>query len=228
MRGRALEMAGFLIFLTGATMDFGIMPDWVGHLCTPRAPKLARVAGNGRPYAIDNGCFANSRPFCLDRYLRFVGALVDAAGRPPLFAAAPDVVGDHVATWRLSEAVLPMLRALGVPAALVCQDGLTADRLPWDQVDAVFIGGSTRWKLGHEVVKICQEARSRGVLVHVGRVNYAGRIRHCHELLHANSVDGNAAAFDPRKIWDQIRWVEGLKYERVPLWAGDAGAATWS
>jgi len=211
-------MEVILIFLTGATMDFRIMPEWIGHLCTPLSPKLSRVSTTTRPYAIDNGCFASKHPFSLDKYLSFVSKLMKRAGRPPLFSAAPDVVGNHAETWRLSEPVLPRLREMGALPALVCQDGLTAEHLPWHQVDAIFIGGSTKWKLGHEVVKICQEAKSRGIWVHVGRVNTASRIRHCHELLHADSIDGNAAAMHPKKIWEQIRWMNGLEYERIPLW----------
>ncbi|MET7951049.1 hypothetical protein [Micromonospora sp. NPDC005324] len=33
------------------------------------------------------------------------------------------------------------------PAALVAQDGLKAPAVPWHAIDALFIGGSTAWKL---------------------------------------------------------------------------------
>lgn len=47
--------------------------------------------------------------------------------------------------------MLPKIRALGVPAALVAQDGLEdmVDRVPWDEFDVLFIGGSTAFKLLH-------------------------------------------------------------------------------
>jgi len=211
-------MEVFLIFLTGATMDFQGMPDWIGHLCTPLSPKLSRTSQTIRPYAIDNGCYASKVPFNLEKYLSFVSKLMTAANRPPLFTAAPDIVGDHLGTWRLTEPVLPRLRSIGARPALVCQDGLTAEAVPWDAIDALFIGGTTRWKMGHEVVKICQEAKLRRTWIHVGRVNNSERIRHCHELLRADSIDGNAAAMNPRRIWEQIGWMKGLDYKRVPLW----------
>jgi hypothetical protein len=211
-------MEVFLIFLTGATMDFQGMPDWIGHLCTPLSPKFSRTSQTIRPYAIDNGCYASKVPFNLEKYLSFVSKLMAVANRPPLFTAAPDIVGDHLGTWRLTEPVLPGLRSIGARPALVCQDGLTAEAVPWDAIDALFIGGTTRWKMGHEVVKICQEAKLRRTWIHVGRVNNSERIRHCHELLRADSIDGNAAAMNPRRIWEQIGWMKGLDYKRVPLW----------
>jgi len=211
-------MEAFLIFLTGATMDFQGMPDWIGHLCTPLSPKLFRTSQTTRPYAIDNGCYASKVSFNLEKYLSFVSKLMTVANRPPLFTAAPDIVGDYLGTWRLTEPVLPGLRSIGARPALVCQDGLTAESVPWDAIDALFIGGTTRWKMGHEVVKICQEAKLRRTWIHVGRVNNSERIRHCHELLRADSIDGNAAAMNPRRIWEQIGWMKGLEYKRVPLW----------
>lgn len=199
-------------------MDFEGMPDWIGHLCTPLSPKLSRTAKTIRPYAIDNGCYASKVPFNLEKYLSFVSNLMTVAKRPPLFTAAPDIVADHIGTWRLAESVLPRLRAIGALPALVCQDGLTVDEMPWDAIDAIFIGGTTRWKMGHEVVKICHEARLRGAWIHVGRVNLSTRIRHCHEILCADSIDGNMAAMNPSKFQQQLRSIQGLHYKRLPLW----------
>jgi hypothetical protein len=31
---------------------------------------------------------------------------------------------------------------------------MTPERLPWDQLDWVFVGGSTQWKLGREAEQI--------------------------------------------------------------------------
>ena len=206
-----------MIYLTGMTTEMYGLPEWIGHLCTPLSPKLSRTARTGRPYAIDNGCYSSKVPFNLEKYLLFISKLMNSANRPPLFTAAPDVVGDHSATWKLTEPVLSRLRAIGARPALVCQDGLTAEQVPWDAIDAIFIGGTTRWKMGCEVVNICKQATLRGTWIHVGRVNYSTRIRHCHEVLHADSVDGNASAMNPQKIWQQVQWIKGLEYQRLPL-----------
>ena len=59
--------------------------------------------------------------------------------------------GDASATLARSADVLPELRAVGVPAALVFQDGLQriADQIDWDSFDVAFLGGSDQFKLGY-------------------------------------------------------------------------------
>src|SRR5208282_3846784 len=46
----------------------------------------------------------------------------------------------------------------------------------WDTFDVGFIGGSTDWKLGPEAKRLTTEARKRGKLVHMGRVNSTKRL----------------------------------------------------
>lgn len=85
------------------------------------------------------------------------------------FVSAPDVVGDHINTARLFEEWRPELLEIGQPIALVAQDGLTNP--PWDQFDALFIGGTTDFKLGADAHRLAVEAKERGKWVHMGRVN---------------------------------------------------------
>ena len=99
--------------------------------------------------------------------------------------AAPDVVGDASQTlrnfseWR-SELV-------GFPVALVGQDGLETP--PWDEFDALFIGGTTEWKMGAQAARLVREGKERGKWVHMGRVNSYERGRYAR-WLGCDSIDG--------------------------------------
>jgi hypothetical protein len=69
--------------------------------------------------------------------------------------------------------MLDRIRAVGYPAALVAQDGLEDLPICWSSFDALFLGGTTRWKLGSAAARFAQQARQRGVWVHMGRVTWA-------------------------------------------------------
>lgn len=164
------------------------------------AQQWGRIRPYGLPWAIDTGCFANPEAFELDRYLELLVDLPDAGC---LFATAPDALGDPARTWRLSEPVLPLLRALGRPAALVAQDGL--EYLEWDAFDCLFIGGTTGWKL-HGSPPLIAEALRRGKWVHVGRINSQKRYRYFRRL-GAHSADGTHLAMRPdRYLKDVEQW----------------------
>jgi hypothetical protein len=65
--------------------------------------------------------------------------------------------------------------------------------VPWDRITAVFIGGSTDWKLGPFAAQCIKAARAMDYWVHVGRVNTPGRFEY-FERLGANSIDGTGIA----------------------------------
>jgi hypothetical protein len=52
--------------------------------------------------------------------------------------------------------------AVHQPIALVAQDGLEPLPVPWEQLEALFIGGSSRWKLGPHAARLVREAKERG------------------------------------------------------------------
>ena len=81
-------------------------------------------------------------------------------------------------------------RLAGWRLALACQDGQENLPLPWDAIDAVFIGGSTNWKGSAAVVQIIQAAQLLGKHVHVGRVNGAEAGGSIFEELGADTCDG--------------------------------------
>lgn len=100
-----------------------------------------------------------------------------------LWVAVPDVVGDADATLEQFRAWHMWLCHL--PLAFVLQDGAERPgRVPWQApgLAAVFLGGSTRWKLGPEAAGLVREARRRGLHAHAGRVSTARRIRYAQSI----------------------------------------------
>lgn len=154
----------------------------VGQLLTPLTRYTLREPE--RPWAIDNGGFGK-----LD-IPRFKALLAREKHRKNkcLFVTAPDIVGSARRTLELFEVWEPQLE--GWPVALVVQDGQEHLPIPWNNCDAIFIGGSTNWKCSEHVVHIVKAAKALGKWVHVGRVKTALRWKHFEEL-EADSGDGN-------------------------------------
>jgi hypothetical protein len=66
-------------------------------------------------------------------------------GKPGcLFVTAPDVVGDAASTLARWPFWSRLIRGLGHAPAFVAQDGITPARVPWAELGALFIGGSTQ------------------------------------------------------------------------------------
>jgi len=150
--------------------------------------------------------------FSLDVFLTWLQGIGEEHVPRCDFATAPDVVGDWDATWERSRDVLPLLRSLGYPAAIVLQDG--AADLQWDAFDAVFVGGTTAWKESTAAGALCASARQRGKWVHMGRVNSMRRLCIAQEF-GCDSVDGTFLAFGPKANMPRlIRWMQQI--ERQP------------
>lgn len=171
----------------------------IGRLCTPQGGSPPTVG----EWGADSGCFTLGDRFSLEKYLAWLRRLAPYASRCH-FAPAPDVVADHAATLARSLPVLPTIRALGYPAALVGQDGATPETMPWGEFDVLFLGGSTEWKLGPEARALCSEARRRGIPIHVGRVNSRKRYLYSRDTLAATSADGTYLSFGPTVNLPQV------------------------
>lgn len=189
---------------------------YLANPCSPRVVDAMRdghlgyidtpAQGNRRPadvvWAADNGCFGKGYPGD-DAWLAWL------AGMDPadcLFATAPDVVGDAAATLARSTPFLPHIRALGYPAALVAQDGLEDLAIPWTELDVLFIGGSTEWKLGPAARGIVARGKALGKHVHMGRVNSERRYRYALAI-GCDSADGTYLTFGPdANLPDVLAW----------------------
>jgi hypothetical protein len=175
----------------------------LGAMVTPNSGNaLDWVCGLGLPWCVDNAAFDAAR-FDAGKYLGLLRRVAAAPSRPA-FVTVPDQApkrGEdnshcHDCTAYLFERWFRVLESEGLdllPLAFVAQNGLEdAGDLPWDLIDAVFIGGDDEFKLGDFVMSdLIPEARRRGKWVHMGRVNGRRRIRHA-VLAGCDSVDGSS------------------------------------
>jgi|GEM_PF-2016705 len=180
--------------------------------CQRGRAKQVPLQGNKRPgeviWCADNGCF-NESTFKEERWWAWLNKHKDAAGSC-LFATAPDVVGDHAATMERSVPWLPQIRELGYPAAFVAQDGATSTTVPWDDFDAVFLGGTNDFKLSETAQEIVAEGLARKKHTHMGRVNSRRRLQLAHKW-GCHSVDGTYLVFGPSiNLPKLLGWLEEL------------------
>jgi hypothetical protein len=168
----------------------------------------------GYPYAADNGCFKAETYVGDEALLRWL----DTRRRQHcLFAVSPDVVGDAVATWRRSAAMLPRIRALGFPVAYVAQDGWDAGAVDWTAFDVLFIGGTDTFKRGDAGRHAVADGLARGKPVHMGRINSRTRLLWAAGL-GCTSADGTTIAFNSVRYAREIRqWVSAANAPRLPL-----------
>src|SRR5690606_33191137 len=96
------------------------------------------------------------------------------------------------------------VRNRGFKAAYVIQDG--CQTIP-ASAGAVFVGGSTGWKLGPEARRLVAEGKRRRLWVHMGRVNSLRRLRYAADI-GCDSVDGTYLAFGPdRNLPRLLSWL---------------------
>lgn len=181
-----------------------------GWLLSPR--RTMTVSGLfGWQYAVDNECYTlgtrfNPTRFCraLDRISRIHG--IGAC----LFVVAPDVVADSRATLAQFPTWREAIAKRGFPVALAAQNGIEDLDIPWLELDALFIGGTTEWKLSAAAADLIREGKRRGKWMHMGRVNSTKRASRLLE--HPDSVDGTAWAKHPAYYAKQWKnWVQAGK-----------------
>lgn len=196
-----------MIYLSGHHSDrvaVAAMLHPIGLMIQPKSG-YHRHVGRYRDWAADNGCFAQGDAFKPEAWIRWLRAI--GHHETCRFAVAPDVMRDPVATWRRSEPWLGVIRSLGYPAALVAQDGIEGTTIPWPAFDALFIGGSTLWKLSDAASRVAAETRRRGKWLHMGRVNSMRRLR-AAAFMGCDSVDGTYLVFRARKRAEGDRPIE--------------------
>ena len=210
----------------------------LGRLITPRHfCRLADTLAAGYPVAADNDCFQGLNPAAVCTMLQAiapwpsVGARIRSAWpwlSPPaelladehlpaihpnlLWIAVPDAVGDADATlerfreWHMWLCHLHRL-------AFVLQDGAERPgRVPWEApgLAGVFVGGSTRWKLGPEAAELVRQARRRGLQAHMGRISSARTIRYARSI--------GCTSFDSSRYsrWRELLLDDGLAHASQP------------
>ena len=144
-------------------------------------------------WAADNACFS-SRNWDSVVWLRWLESQPNP--QEALFATIPDIVGDHAGTFAKWPIWSKQVKDLGYKTAFILQNGCTSSEVPWDECDAVFIGGDTNWKLSVETHRLVAEAKRRNIWVHMGRVNSLRRLE-IAQMWGCDSVDGTYLAFGP-------------------------------
>jgi hypothetical protein len=197
-------------------------PDHHGWLLTANRT-MTRSDTHGLRYGIDNDCFSDR--FDPAAYTRALVRIARHHGPDRcLFAPAPDVLADALATLRRFDQWEPIIRSAGLPVALVAQDGLEQLDIPWDRFDCLFVGGTTAWKMGEHAAAIMYQAQQRRKWLHVGRVSSWQRVDELR--VKPDSIDGTHWTKRPDKytaLWERIRKERLLQrpfpfYEEVPTW----------
>lgn len=202
-----------MILVSGATAT---VDRYAGSGCIGR---LLRPGNGNRPtalpWAADNGAFTG---FDADKFRDFLDRIANASGC--MWVAAPDVVADHSATLERFASWEPEMHRAGFPVAFVLQDGADPSSVPWSSCDAVFIGGSTRWKVSEMARGLIMHARRRGKRTHMGRVNTRSRMLIAHQF-GVDTIDGTKFSKWPDEWipWG-IRTIRALEQQRpLPLGA---------
>lgn len=184
-----------MLLVSGATATVKKWPT-VGELIVPgagNAPDALRLTP-GR-WAMDNGAYSG---FEADAFMRMLERFHGMGGCR--FVACPDAVGDAYTTLEQWPFWSRVIRGVGFVPALVLQDGMLAAEIPWREVGAVFVGGTTEWKFSPQARDLCGYAKARGLWVHVGRVNSRKRIYEAARM-GADSFDGGQySMFPDRRI----------------------------
>lgn len=160
----------------------------LGRLVSPRG--FDRIVDTDREmlWAADNDAYAAWDEM---RYRRMLAAIRATARQRLIFVTIPDVVADWHSTRDWWDYWLHETDYL--PRAYVIQDGQRSDMMPWHEMTALFVGGTTTYKLSVEAAELVREAKRRGLWVHMGRVNTRRRIRYA-KAIGCDSIDGTQAS----------------------------------
>lgn len=177
-------------------------------------PEMGQMPPADTLWAADNGCFAHPERFSIQRYRRFLERSLAEHGERCLFAIAPDVPFDAEATRARFEQYGATMQRIGAPVAYATQDGMGSEDVPWSDIDALFVGGSTDWKTGAESGALITEARKRGKWVHMGRRNSLRALQVARSM-GADSADGTFLKYAPDINEPRLlRWLEAMELAR--------------
>lgn len=191
------------LLVSGATVTLNNLAGHpqLGRLITPDNGNAVEGLMGWEYVGADNSMLSGPDP---DNILRLWDRL--AVLRPPglRFVACPDdatmTQSGPVVSWAgtltLWRCWLPAIRARNLPAAIVLQDGASVGDVPWDEAQAVFVGGSTRWKLSQAAALLIRVAKAKEKWVHVGRINSMRRLSHFDQL-PVDSFDGGQFSMFP-------------------------------
>jgi hypothetical protein len=176
-----------------------------------RVQKADRAAWRHR-WFYENGAwtdYVRGRPFDDSAFLADVLEMLDLPeNERPAFVTLPDEVAGGLASLRLSLSWLARVGRLGLRYALVVQDGMEPEDVPWDApFAAIFVGGSTAWKL-RTMAAWSRAAHAQGRTCHVGRMGSAKRLR-AAVVDGVDSIDSALPLFAERNLTPFVAELEG-------------------
>ena len=219
-----------MLFMTGSNGDYRTRAmlchqKLFGRFLSARHRQDVRLWEN---WGADNGAFTG---FDQERFMNNLKQLLPYKSTCR-FVVVPDVPFHWEPTLIKFSDWAPSIRRMGFPVALAVQDGATVANVPWSEIDALFIGGSTEWKRQQwrhvnadlplftglpdcverptQVAELVNEAKSRGMWVHIGRsANAPGQLWYASRL-GADSVDGTGQHYRPDQYF---KWIAQTMWE---------------
>lgn len=216
-----------------------------GLLDVMTTPAQGNVLPNGCGIGADNGKFGKGWLGGDEWFKWLAGSVARYGAERFLFAVAPDVPFDPIATLTESLPWLPKIHALGIPAAFVAQNGSEAPGMvPWDEFSVLFLGGGpecvpcsyvrppyefeqkvcptcarrlTEWKVSPPAGRLAAEAKARGLGLHMGRLSSFRRMV-IADTFGCDSSDGTYLRFGPDKnLARLLRWLAEVNENMLPL-----------
>ena len=181
--------------------------QYLGWMNTPKTSnKIETLLRQGcKKIHLDNSAYID---FCERKYRRMLEKWSHVDYPSVNWVTVPDVVGKAKETLDLFHRWQPEIPVF-LPKAFVGQDGCEDQDLPWGEFQCLFIGGTTDWKLSRAAVDVAGEAKRRGKLFHLGRVNSQKRLRYA-QFIGADSVDGTGYTKYNKK--ELVKALEYVKY----------------
>lgn len=148
---------------------------------------------SGLQWAGDNNCFGGG--FKPDLFFPWLESMKPYKSSC-IFVVCPDAMGDAKQTLVLYDEWAHSIKQRGFPVAFVAQDGQENLEFPL-AFDALFIGGTTEWKVSDAAISCIKRAQLLGKHIHIGRVNYGRRYRFFERLDGSESFtcDGTRTRF---------------------------------
>lgn len=152
----------------------------IGLVLTRGRVGKADLAAWNFNYIYDNLAFGDwraGRPFDERTFSSDVEILSSYPdNQKPRHLTLPDRVAGGLDSLRLSLSWLPRIVEKGLRAALVVQDGMAVDDIPWaEPFDVLFVGGTKGWKI-ETMATWARAAHETGRDCHVGRIGSARRV----------------------------------------------------
>ena len=177
-----------------------------GQLCTP----LTNYKNWKGVFGADNGCYGglNRRSFFsfLSRKKKYISRCK--------FLSMPDIVGNGRRTLELFNhfSQEERLQDWKNKWALVAQDGMEDLDIDWKLVQALFVGGTNKFKDSQAAYDLCRTSLAMGKHTHVGRVNQWKRYKKFNEL-GCDTCDGSGVSKYSEKLISIKRNIDILNSE---------------